>query len=628
MTTEGTETSRSVPETVQLTTVEVIDRLSRYEGPPQQFLAHLLAVQCQIGAASGGAILRSGPEGVVDILAAYPALSQSAPLPVWLAMAVESFTEILSANATIVKSLHSPEDLYGQPPSRHLIMVPLRSSAEVRTLSVFLVETRDVNVVVASRDRLELTASLLSLYEMRLMLQKRQMDLRRFRQAMETLAAVNEHEEFAGLAMSLCNEIASRWQCDRVSVGFLKGRYVKMRAMSHTENFSRKMKVVQDVEAAMEECVDQDIEVYFPASPEVTFISRAAGELSRQHGPLAVLSLPLRRGGKAVAVLTLERPADKQFTVEEVEALRLMADLVTPRLAALEEHDRWIGGRLVQDIRKLAAVAVGPKHTWIKLAVIVIAGILLFAFLVNGEYRVEAPFVLEPIEAQVVPAPFDGFIEKVNVLPGDTVEGGKTVLATLDTIELRLRLASAKAERLAYQKQAAAAAGEDKTAEAQIAMAQADRIAAQIDILQFQIDRAAITSPISGVVTLGDLKRQIGAPTKLGETLFEVAPLEALRADLSVTNDEVADVGVGQEGELATASYPDQRIAFVVERINPMSEVVEKENVFKVRVRLKSTPLWMRPGMEGLAKVDAGEHCYAWIWSRKAINWVRMKLWL
>jgi hypothetical protein len=85
---------------------------------------------------------------------------------------------------------------------------------------------------------------------------------------------------------------------------------------------------------------------------------------------------------------------------------------------------------------------------------------------------------------------------------------------------------------------------------------------------------------------------------------------------------------VGQEGGLATASYPDRRLAFRVERINPVAEVASGRNVFKVRVRLASPPGWMRPGMEGVAKIDVGPRRYAWIWTRRLVNWIRMKLWL
>ncbi len=147
-------------------------------------------------------------------------------------------------------------------------------------------------------------------------------------------------------------------------------------------------------------------------------------------------------------------------------------------------------------------------------------------------------------------------------------------------------------------------------------------------MLNYLIEQGKIISPISGVVVIGDLKRQIGAPVKKGDVLFEVTPLESLRAELLVPEDQIFDIALEQEGYLATVSYPGQRIKFVVERINPMAEVVNNRNVFKVRVRLLETRPWMRPGMEGVAKISVGKRRYIWIWTRRIVNWLRMKFWL
>ena len=612
----------------RLTTAEVIDRLSRFDGPPEQFLSNLLAVQCQIGPADGGAILRAGRDRGADVLAVYPPLSEGAAAPVWLAQAAEACRAVVVRGATAVQPVHSPDDLYGQPARRSLIMVPLHGDRAVRGVAAFFAEAQDAAVLGGVRQRLELTVGLLSLYEMRLLLQRRQTDLRRLRAAMETLAAVNVQDRFAGMAMALVNEVAARWQCERVSVGFLKGRYVHLRAMSHTEKFSRKMKLVQDIEAAMEECLDQDVEILHPAPPEATYVGRASAELAKHHGAAMALSLPLRRAGEATAVLTLERPGGEAFTVEEVESLRLAADLCTPRLANLEEHDRWFGARMAAAVRKGAAAAVGPKHTWIKLAVIAVCGFLAFTIFFEGDYRIESPFVLEPVEMRVVPAPFDGFLQTVSTEPNEEVVGGTSVLATLETADLRLQLFAAKADRAKYLMQAAAARRDGKTVEAQIAEAQAAQVAASMDLLEYKISQARILAPISGVVVKGDLKRQLGAPVKTGDVLFEVAPLEALRAELSMPEEDVADLEVGQEGELATASFPDRHFGFVVERINPVAEVADQKNVFKVRVRLKELDRRMRPGLEGIAKVDIGRRRYLWIWTRPIVRWVRMKLWI
>jgi multidrug resistance efflux pump len=616
-----------------------VDRLSRFDGPPEHFLLNLLAVQCHIASASGGAILRSGQEGLPEVLAVYPPLAAGAVAPVWLAHAVESAPRVQAEGTTTVRTVQAADDLYGAPARQWLVMVPLRSGQGVRGLAAFVVATSDPSAMEISKERLELTVSLLSLYEMRLTLQRRAMDLRRFRLAMETLAAVDEHDRFTGSAMAFCNELASRWSCQRVGLGFLKGRYVHMAALSHTEKVNRKMKLVQDIESAMEECLDQDLEILYPADAQATYVSRAATELSNRQGPAAIVSLPLRRKGEPVAVATLERPADKPFDLEELEALRLTCDLCTARLANLHEHGRWFGATMAVQARRGLAAMIGPKHTWIKMAAAAVLVAAVFLVFARGKYQADSPFVIEAVHKQVVPAPFDGFLKSVSVRPPDRVQEN-SVLGELDTAELRLQLSAAKAEQAGYLKQATAAMRDasvtrdpGKFAESQIAQANADALAEKIKILEHHLAQARLTSPINGIVVVGDLERQIGAPVKTGDVLFEIAQLESLRAELSVSEDQIADIREGQTGHLITVGHPDQQLDFVVERINPVAEVVKQKNVFKVRVRLTGVDLsgrhdWLRPGMEGVAYIQIGKRNYVWLWTHRLVNWVRMRLWL
>jgi len=623
-----------------LTTAEIVDRLSRFDGPPEQFLVNLLAVQCRLAAAEAGAVLRAGANGQMELLAIYPQLPDGPTAPVWLAQAVESAGEVVSGGATAVKPLHDPDELYGQPARRHLIMVPILTAGNVRGLAAFFVDSRDPTVLNHCRERLELSISLLSLYEMRLTLQRRQLDMQRLRIAMETLAAVNEHDRFAGAGMAMCNEVASRWQCDRVALGFLKGRYVHLKALSHTEKINRKMKLVQDIEASMEECLDQDVEVLYPASEDATYVSRAAAELSRLHGPMTVISIPLRRGGDVVGVLTAERAQDNPFMLEEIEALRLTCDLCTARLVNMHSSDRWFGARAVASARKGLGRLVGPKHTLLKAAAILLCAFLAFALLAKGDYRASASFVIEPTVQRVVSAPFDGYIDEVFVEPGDEVIAGTTVLAKLKTTEMETSLVQARADYASAIIEMQQALAEGKTNEAQQAQARAEKAQAQIGELQRRIEEASVRSPITGTIISPDIKRRQGASVELGEAMFEVAPIESLRAELSVSEDQIADVlaafraardaGSSLRGEMATEGSPGRRITFTVERINPVAEVEEKENVFKVRVRLDEVPrgLALIPGMKGVAKIEIGRRRYISLWTRKLVNWVRMKLWI
>jgi len=403
---------------------------------------------------------------------------------------------------------------------------------------------------------------------------------------------------------------------------------VKVGALSHTEKFTRKMELVAAIESAMEECADQDAEVVYPVAEESTVVNRAAGELSARERQAAVLSLPLRHGDNVVGVVTIERPADRPFEPEQIEALRLTCDLCTARLADLERRDRWIGARLATSVREAGSWIVGPTHTWAKLAAVVVAGVLLFAVLGRGTYRVEAPMVIEAVQRQAITAPLDGYLLRAPGRIGDEVTADQTVLAELDTAQLKLQRAEAQAEHRRHMKQAQVARRESKISEEQIALAEAERLAAQIDLLDWKIERATIRSPIDGVIVQGDLSKQIGGPVETGQQLFEVAPLDRLRVKLAVAEDRVVDLAPGQSGRLAAASHPGRRLAFEIERIDPMAQVVDQRNVFEVQGRLRATQPWLRPGMEGLAKVDVGEASYAWLWTRDLVNWIRMKLWL
>ncbi len=624
-------TQTSGPSQQPPSAADLVDRLSRFDGPPEMFLVNLLAVQCHLADADGGAILRPGAEGKPEVLAVYPQLAQGATAPVWLASAVEAAPEVAQANRTAVRPLHGSDDLYGAEPKHYLVFVPLRSNQGVRGLAAFMCEPSGPAALQAARERIEITVSLLSLYEMRLTLQRRNLDLQRVRTATETLAGVNEHGRIAGASMALCNELAARWQADRVSVGFLKGRYVHLKAMSHTEKFSRKMKLVQDIEAAMEECLDQDVEIAYPTAPEDTYVARATADLSKRHGPTAVLSLPMRHNGEVRGVLMLERPIEEPFELEDVEALRLTTELCTPSLVALHESDRWFGARWAVKIRKGLATFLGPKHTWAKLAAIAVFGFILFLMFAKGPYRVEAPFVFEATQRRVAPAPFDGQLVEVFVRTNDQVEAGEE-LARLDTSELKVQLARARAGYLRSLKARDDASAQGEAAKAMMAAQEANQYKSEMDLYQQRIDESVIRAPVAGKILTPDLDKLVGGPVERGKVLFEIAPLNAMWAELSVDEDQIGDVHVGQTGELAAIGRPDRHIEFHVERITPLAEVVEQRNVFKVRAELKGLDLkgehrGIYPGAEGVAKIDVDRRRYAWIWTRKLVNWIRMKLW-
>jgi len=637
-------------------TSAMVQRLVSFDGPPEHFLTELVAAQCRMAQAAAGAVVQlsveSGPTPAdadaanaqdsqpskpgepeqpqlrAQVMAVHPPMNAKGSPPSWLAHAIELAMRHAPEQGSHVHRLEATEVELGRPTAYHLVIVPVKTDHGFEGIEAFLIDTDDLRIVEERRQRIELSVSLLSLYEMRQALQKRDADLCGLSTAMRVLASSNDHARFRAAAISLCNEIASRWQADRVSLGLLAGRYVKLKAMSQTENLSRKMLMVQRIEAAMEECLDQDVEVIYPTPPEATLVSRAAQELSIKHGPSTVCSLPLRRGGEVIGVVTLERPTNQPMSLEEISFLRMACDLCTPRMAELAETDRWVGARLADSTRRGLAGVLGAKHTWAKLsAVALLAGLLALIF-VPGTIRVEAPFELQAVTQRVVSAPFEGYLESVEAQPNDVVTAG-AVLARLNTAELRAEVSRLEAERLGYEKEAMKARREGEQVEQQIAQARAANVTAQLDWLAWQIDHAVIRSPIGGTVVVGDLKQKIGAPVRKGDVLFEVAPLDQLRAELLVEDSKISDIsGVGATGWLSAAADPGKKLAFEVEQVYPIAEVVDGRNVFRVRVKLLGRQPWAKPGIEGVAKIDAETAPLGWVWTRDAVNWVRMKLWI
>lgn len=606
-------------------TAELIEPLIRFEGPPAEFLHQLIQTQCRVINADAGAILRgSGDE--IELIAAHPEINPQ-QAPAWLAQATKLTPAALKSGGAQSVALRVADELYGVEATQHLLIVPLRAGADVRGVGAFVVTETDEATRRAAISQLDLTAPLLAIYEMRLTLSARATSLNWLKQACGVLWEVNTHTRFRAAGMALCNQIASVWDAERVSLGIARGRYVKLHAQSHTEKFTRKTELVQALEGAMEECYDQDAEVLHPSPPEATVIARATGDLSTRFGPTSVLSLPLRKDEDVVGVLTVERAADRVFTLEEIEALRLTCNLCTARLMEMADRDRWVGARAAAATKKSAGWLVGPTHTWVKL--IAIAAVVLIAVMTfgKGTYRVEAPFTIEATTQHVVAAPFDGPLLAANVKVGDRVRVGD-VLVELDTSRLRYERAQLEADAATKRIEADIAKRESKTADAQMARSDVKRLQARIDLITWQIERSQIKSPIDGIVVAGDLTRQINAPVKTGDALYEIAKLDDLRARLSIPEADIADINIGQTGELAAVAQIHEHLAFDVERIEPVAEVVEQQNVFGVRARIEQTPDWLQPGMQGLAKVEIREARLGWIWTRDVMNWLRMKLWI
>src|SRR4030042_1812953 len=237
------------------------------------------------------------------------------------------------------------------------------------------------------------------------------------------MVLLNGEKKFMAAAMTFCNELASRYRCERVSLGWIKGQYVRVQAISHMERFEKKMDAVQALETAMEEALDQDEEILLPRPEGKTFVIRDHEAFAKEDGSAHLLSIPIRLDDAAVGVATCERTGEP-FTEAGVRGLRVLCAQAARRLGDLKHHDRWFGARMAAGAQETLAKLVGGEHTFAKAIGVLVFAALAFLFFGQWNSRVEAPFMLKTDDLAYLPAPFDGYIDKAHVKVGDLVKEG------------------------------------------------------------------------------------------------------------------------------------------------------------------------------------------------------------
>jgi multidrug efflux pump subunit AcrA (membrane-fusion protein) len=269
---------------------------------------------------------------------------------------------------------------------------------------------------------------------------------------------------------------------------------------------------------------------------------------------------------------------------------------------------------------------IGPKHAVMKLCVLFLVGIVTFFSMVQGEYRVSAKSVLEPSVLRSVVAPFNGYVETTHFRAGEIIQSGD-FLCTLDDRELRLERLKWLNQLDELEKKYDQALATHEMAEVTILTAQMEQARAQLALLEDQLARTKLVAPFDGIVVTGDLSQKIGSPVEQGEVLFEVAPLDAYRLIVQVDERDVRDISVEQRGQLLLSSLPKDPLSFSVESITPVSTAEEGRNYFRVEAQLDHTLPRLRPGMEGVAKIEVDERLLIWIWTHSVVDWVRMTMW-
>ena len=414
-------------------------------------------------------------------------------------------------------------------------------------------------------------------------------------------------------------------------------------AISHIDKFEKTSRLVAALEAAASEVLSTDQVISLGQHQGAASAGEGDGPQGLQapagppghqalldslEGQHHVTSLPMRDGsGQAQAVLIAV--SDSQpLPQEAVNQALLMLEMVCPRLADSRWRDANVFQRLRQSTLARLELYVGPGRPWLKFGTLFASVLLLVMLFVQVPYRVEASAQLITDSTRLITSQNDGRLLDVLVDVGDTVTQGQP-LTRLDTTDLQQQLVEVQSEigRYASEEDKARAGG--ALAEMQVAQARRVQSEARLKRVAYFLRQSRTEAPFDGVVVEGERRNLLGSSVKRGDKLFRIAQVRDLYVVLQVPEHAIRELRGDAQAELLLLSQPNQPIRLKVSSFVPMAQVKGEEgNQFVLKAQiLDPVAPWWRPGMTGLAKIDAGTRNISWVLFHRTIDKLRLWLW-
>jgi len=439
------------------------------------------------------------------------------------------------------------------------------------------------------------------------------------------LASCFEQENYQQGLMRMVAELTSEYQCESVAFGEKQGHHCNVIAISNSAEFDQRSNIVRRIGNAMDEAIEQDSPLLYPQL-NTRLIVRAHQRLARKHDLHTVATVPLVADRKVFGAVTLIGSEQSPLDRKTVDQCRQTLSLLTPFLVLRRDQERGILAKLAASIGNGLHAIFGMHYLRTKLAIAAFAALLTAASLVEADFRITADAVLEGQVQRVVAAPVAGYLLSSSVRAGDTIRQGE-IMASLDDEQLKLELARLGGRMQQARREYREAQSTRDLVKVRVIRGQINQITAEIELVEQQLDSINLTAPFDGVVIEGDLSQILGSPVERGDTLFKIAPLEDYRIILKVDESEIAYVEPGQQGSLTLSSLSGEKMPITVERITAIARAEDGANFFRVEASLPEGGKALRPGMEGIAKINAGQERLLWIGTHQFIDWLRLWVW-
>jgi hypothetical protein len=163
--------------------------------------------------------------------------------------ALEAFAQIVKPCVEALKDgallIEGPE---GESEQQFCLVTLLRNDADIVAVSAVITRARDVERAQQRLVSMQLVAGYFDMYMLKRSSEAARTTALSHQNVLQMATAAATGTGFKHSATALCNELQSRTGALRVCLGWLKGYDIRLKAISHTEQFDKKQELVTMLE--------------------------------------------------------------------------------------------------------------------------------------------------------------------------------------------------------------------------------------------------------------------------------------------------------------------------------------------------------------------------------------------
>lgn len=425
---------------------------------------------------------------------------------------------------------------------------------------------------------------------------------------LELIAKISSTDTRREACTVIANELKHHFDCDCVAVGLKTPTATgcELFAVSSMANFDNESRTTITFKNAFDEAIMRGETTVFPSQNNHRLGATLAHKKLQTHMRVpAAVTVNLRNDSDVIvgAVTFLGR----HELIRQPATFNLIQALEHPVGSSLDLVRSAEGGL----IRRVARRINNAKEKHLPRVIGGAVGIGLLSMLIPMPYGIHCQCVAEPVVRSFSVAPYDGLLETTFAEPGMIVKKGD-LLAKMDGRAISYEIAGVTADRQRAARKHDQLLANENVSEAIGSGLERDALQNKLELLEFKQRNLDIVSPVDGIVLSGSVDKRENYPVQLGDTLYEVAPLETLKVELSIPSDEVMHVADGQNVRLRFDGFGTTRHAATINRVRPSSTLRDDQNVFIAEVVMDNEDFEIRPGMSGNAKVYGRWRTLGW----------------